>query len=99
MEMTPEAVRQIRYRFGWSRAELARTMNCDIALVSAWETGRSQPTAAERAQLVMFYAQVEANSQRVQLRPVAELIMEVRGLDQIDDSQVVAALSPVVTRK
>jgi DNA-binding transcriptional regulator YiaG len=91
--MKPEMVREIRYRFGWSRAEMARTMNCDIAQITAWEMGHVTPTAAALAQLIMFYAQVEANSQRVQRRPVADLIMDASGLDQIEDSQVVATLA------
>jgi transcriptional regulator with XRE-family HTH domain len=83
-----EMVRQIRYRFGWSRAEMARSMNCDVGQVLAWETGRIEPSAAARAQLTLFIAQAETNSQRVQRRPIAELIMETSGLDQIHDSQV-----------
>ncbi len=86
--MNAELVRQIRYRFGWSRAELARTMNCDVGQVLAWESGRAEPSAAARAQLTLFFAQVEANSQRIQRIPIAELIMETSGLDQIHDSQV-----------
>jgi transcriptional regulator with XRE-family HTH domain len=81
-------VRQIRYRFGWSRAEMARSMNCGVEQVLAWESGRTEPSAAARAQLTLFFAQVEANSQRVQRIPIAELIMETTGLDQIHDSQV-----------
>jgi DNA-binding transcriptional regulator YiaG len=91
-DWTAEDVRQLRYRMGWSRAELARFMNLSIATVNAWEAENVRPTDQQCNALLMILNQAESNSEKVQRRPFAEVVMRDRGLSQIHDLEVIDAL-------
>jgi predicted transcriptional regulator len=92
-------VRQIRYRLGCSRADMARLLGCELADVTAFEAGSLKPEGAIRNRLMQFHNEAEANSERTQRRPVAELIMSRTGLSQIHDSQVIASIGTKIPLK
>ena len=83
-------LRQLRYRLGWSKAEMARCLNVDLKLLLGWETGLTLPDMACSQQLVGIWNQAESNSEKVQRRPIAELMMRERGLSQIHDFDVLS---------
>lgn len=85
-------IRQLRYRMGWTQAELARTVGCQIELVAAWECGSASPKGEQETQLVRFMQQAESNSEKIQRTPAAEDLMTRRNLAQIHDSEVLAYL-------
>jgi DNA-binding transcriptional regulator YiaG len=82
-------LRQLRYRLGWCRAEMARFMKLNPELVSAWETGRFQPTEEHCKALLAILNQAETYAEKVQRRPIAEVVMRDRGLSQIHDLEVI----------
>jgi transcriptional regulator with XRE-family HTH domain len=88
-----DELRHLRYRLGWSRAELARSLGCEISVVFNWETGGLAPDTAHRNHLLHFFHQAEVNAESVQRRPVAELLMNSRGLAQIHESEVMDCLA------
>jgi DNA-binding transcriptional regulator YiaG len=90
---TAEEVRMLRYRMGWSRAELARTLECDLAHVHEWERGRRLPDESQCRKLTQFQHQAEQNADSVSRRPVAEALMNDRNLSQIHESEVIDCLA------
>ena len=99
MMWTADQLKDLRYRLGWSQAEMARHLECGVEAVFDFETGRSQPSDSHRQILVQIYTNAESNSERVQRRPVAEVIMHDRGLTQIHDFDVIENIASGPHRK
>jgi transcriptional regulator with XRE-family HTH domain len=89
---TAEEVRKLRYRLGWSQAELARSLNLEIAVLSNIEAGRSDLPEEFRSALLRIFNQAESNADRAQRRPIADVIMKDRGLSQIHDFDVATSI-------
>jgi DNA-binding transcriptional regulator YiaG len=85
-------LRRLRCRMGLSRADFARTLGCEMTLVSQWETGQKAPADEHRNILLGFHHQAESNCEKVHRRPVAEVLMNSRGLTQIHDMEVMDCL-------
>lgn len=88
MDWTATEIRQLRYRLGWSQAEFARSLKIELSTVSRWEAGDLTATPEERSALLRMHHQAESNSEKIQRRPVAEVMMRARGLCQIHDMDV-----------
>lgn len=86
-------IRQLRYRLGWSRAEMARCLKLTPEMISAWESGSFQPTEEHANALLAILNQAESNAEKVQRRAIAEVVMRDRGLSQIHDLEVIDALT------
>ena len=86
---TGDGVRHLRYRLGWSQAEMARHLGLDIPTLSGLETGRSAFSDRISNDLVRISQQAESIADRVHRRPLAEVIMRDRQLCQIHDFDVV----------
>jgi len=93
MNWTPDSLRQLRYRLGWSQAELARSLGCQLQVIHQWESGQVPPTQTVSKRLTMILNQADSSSEAIQRRPVAEVIMNHRGLAQIHDSEVIDCLA------
>lgn len=93
MNWTADSIRHLRYRMGWSRAEMARCVGCNMQHVLDWETGGGLPESGHRNTLLHFFRQAESNAERIMRRPVAERLMEDRNLAQIHDTEVVDCLA------
>lgn len=93
MIWTADELRQLRYRLGWSRAELARSLGCEVAKVHEWEVSGIAPDSIHRNRLVLFLHQAEMTAENVQRRPVAEVLMNDRGLAQIHETEVIDCLA------
>lgn len=93
MEWNAIELRQLRCRMGWSRAELARRMGCQVTEVMDWEAGRVRPKSEQANNLVHFLNQANSIADSIQRRPVAEFLMTDRGWEQIHESQVIACLA------
>lgn len=89
MNWTSDELRQLRYRLGWSQAEMARNLKLDLSVVNAWETGATPPTTEHCNALFSIMNQAESNAEKVQRRPIAEAMMRTRGLSQIHDIDVI----------
>jgi transcriptional regulator with XRE-family HTH domain len=90
---TAQEIRQLRCRLGWSQAELARQMKTELAQISAWELGASPLGDQYRSRFAQFFHQAEMNAERIQRRPIAEIIMRDRGLSQIHDFDVIDSIT------
>ena len=97
MNFTAQEIKQLRGRLGWSQAELARQMKTELAQISAWELGAAPLGEQYRSQFAQIYHQAEMNADRVQRRPIAEIIMRDRGLSQIHDFDVLDSIAFTVT--
>jgi hypothetical protein len=63
-----------------------------MAIVNMWEAGAGRPSEELGKVLQVLQNNVESSSERVQRRPVAELLMAETGQDQIHDSEVLARM-------
>ena len=88
MNWTPEEIRQLRYRLGWSQAEMARCLKLEPQLMSSMEAGRALVPVDLKSTLLLILNQAESNSERIQRSPLAEVIMKAEGLSQIHDYDV-----------
>jgi DNA-binding XRE family transcriptional regulator len=89
-------IKQLRYRLGWSRAEMARSLHIQLATLNDWEAGTLFPKEEERHLLLRILHQAESNAERVQRRPLAEVIMRQRGWSQIHDLDVLDGMEETV---
>jgi transcriptional regulator with XRE-family HTH domain len=85
---TATDLKTLRYRLGWSQAEMARSLKVDLTLVTEWEAGRAVPQKECLSQLIGIMHQAESNAERVQCRPLAEAMMRDLGLCQIHNMAV-----------
>ncbi|MDZ4081404.1 MAG: hypothetical protein U1E10_00585 [Bdellovibrionales bacterium] len=86
--LTPSMISNLRYSLGQSRADFARTMTVSLETVFAWESGAQVPTAVEVSSLVRLRQQSETYAERTALRPVMELALRDRHLDQIHAAEI-----------
>lgn len=86
--LTPSMISNLRYSLGQSRADFARTMTVSLETVFAWESGAQLPTAVETSSLVRLRQQSEAYAERTALRPVMEIALRDRHLDQIHSAEI-----------
>ena len=92
-QMNPSAwssdeIRQLRYRLGWSRAEMARHLKLDLEKFNESESGQLPPSGELRSTLVRILYLADATAEKVQRRPIAEVVMKDLGLSQIHDLDV-----------
>lgn len=88
MNFTAEEIRQLRYRLGWSQAEMARCLKLEPVIVFNVEAGRATLPPSVRSSLLQIMNQAESNAERVQRVPIAEVMMKDLGLSQIHDFDV-----------
>ncbi len=93
MNWTADEFRQLRYRLGWSRAELARNLGCEIAQILEWESVGLAPGDSRCNRLLLLLQRAEMIAENVQRRPVAEVLMKDRGLAQIHENEVIDCLA------
>jgi transcriptional regulator with XRE-family HTH domain len=92
MDWSAEEVRQLRYRLGWSQAEMARCLKLELATLSSVETGQTPLPESLSSELIRILYQADSNAERVQRRPIAEVMMRDRHLCQIHDLEVVESI-------
>jgi transcriptional regulator with XRE-family HTH domain len=83
MNWTPEEVRQLRYRLGYSQAEMARHLQMEFSAFSKFEAGTTPVPNELKSILIRIMQQAESMADRTQRGPIAEVIMKDRGLSQI----------------
>ena len=99
MIWTADEIRQLRYRLGWSQAEMARCLKLGSSDIVKWELGTFAPANEHKNALLLILQQAESNAERVQRRPIAEVMMRDRGLSQIHDLEVVDSLDLTIIAK
>ena len=81
-------IRQLRWRLGWSQAELARRLGCRQQTISGWETGIYEPQNAYSKLLEMLSSHVEHYSDQVASGSVAEAVMKQVGYTQVNSEEL-----------
>ncbi len=89
MNWTGTEIRQLRYRMGWSQAEMARCLKLEPSMMSDLEAGSQELPVETRSSLIRIFHQAEQSSDRVLRRPVADVLMRDLGLSQIHDLDVI----------
>lgn len=87
-----KAVRLLRLRLGWSRAEMAHKLACSAADIEQLEEGVIAIDFKLRSELEILHNQAEANSEEIMARPAAENSLAQNALSQIDFSRIKAEL-------
>lgn len=87
-----QGLKSLRMRLGWSRADLARRMDCTGADIESFESGKSQPKLEFIQMLEIIYAQAETCSNELQSIPQCEKHMQKNSTDQVDFEEVQRSL-------
>jgi transcriptional regulator with XRE-family HTH domain len=82
-EFTKDELRRLRYRLGWSQAEMARNLKVELASLSGFESGAAAIPATLKSSLIRISQQADSNADSCQRRAIAEVLMDERGLSQI----------------
>jgi DNA-binding XRE family transcriptional regulator len=85
---TAAEIRELRWRLGWSQAELARRLGCRQQTVSEWETNAYEPQNAYSKLLDLLFENVETNSIAMVRQPMAEVVMKQVGYTQVNGDQI-----------
>jgi transcriptional regulator with XRE-family HTH domain len=80
---TKDELRRLRYRLGWSQAEMARNLQIDFAALAGFESGHATIPVTLKSSLVRISQQADSNAECVQRRAIAETLMHERKLSQI----------------
>jgi transcriptional regulator with XRE-family HTH domain len=83
IDFTNDEMRKLRYRLGWSQAEMARNLKIEISLMMGFESGTAALPAELINSLVLISCQADSNADCTQRRALAETLMEEQGLSQI----------------
>lgn len=86
------AVRCLRLRLGWCRAEMAHKLSCSTADIENIEKGLMAIDLRLRSELEILHNQAEANSEEIMARPAAENSLAENALSQVDFSRIKADL-------
>ena len=81
-------MKQLRYRLGYSQAEMARCLNLQLANISGFETGRESVPAELKSRVLQIFNLAEDNAERAHRRPIAEVMMRDLGLCQIPNFDI-----------
>lgn len=76
-------LRELRLRIGWSQAEMARQLGCDIELVRDWEFDDPEIPFGHSLSLSVIYSTVESNSELSGQRALSQAVMKNLGVCQI----------------
>lgn len=78
-----DELRKLRYRLGWSQAEMARNLRLELGALAGLERGAATIPAELKVSLVRISQQADSNAECVQRRALAETLMDQRKLAQI----------------
>lgn len=84
MNWNAKNIRQLRLSMGWTQCELSRHLKTEMALVTAWEMGQSQPSKDMNEQLTLLAKHAEFSADVLSQTPLAELFLEESDLDQCE---------------
>lgn len=88
MNWSPQQIRNLRLRLGWSLVEFGRHMGGSVKQVQMWESGEMSLTAEAANRFIQLIAQVERNAERLVHQPVAEMVMERDALAQVTHDHI-----------
>jgi transcriptional regulator with XRE-family HTH domain len=80
---SPEDIKQLRQRLGWSVAEMARRMGCSTDVVGAWENGHQSPDPDVLNQMLYLENYLHSYCERILQKPLAEKVMHDSQLSQL----------------
>lgn len=91
---TADSIRELRWRLGWSQAELARHLGCRQQTISEWETGLYQPQNAYSKILDQFSDRNDFYRQQIRVDSQAENVLRQARQTQVSTDEVMEHLPP-----
>lgn len=88
MSWSDKELRQLRLRLGWSLSEMARRLGCHQQQMIDMESGRVELDPEVINQCHYLNSFLEEQCQAVQKRPLAEILLKERRLEQISEALV-----------
>jgi transcriptional regulator with XRE-family HTH domain len=80
---TKDELRRLRYRLGWSQAEMARNLKLELVTLAGFESGATVIPLTLKSSLVRISQTADSNAECTQRRAIAETLMDERKLSQI----------------
>ena len=78
-----DELRRLRYRLGWSQAEMARNLKIEMSAIAGFESGAALIPVTLKSSLIRISQQADSNADSTQRRAIAETLMDERKLSQI----------------
>jgi ribosome-binding protein aMBF1 (putative translation factor) len=76
MVWNSDKIKSLRLRLGWSSSDLARRLNCESAIIYAYEAGKENPSGAVEAELNLLLKQADSAADEVSNQALAEAFLE-----------------------
>ncbi|MGE3974914.1 MAG: helix-turn-helix transcriptional regulator [Bdellovibrionales bacterium] len=89
---TADNIRELRWRLGWSQAELARQLGCRQQTISEWETGLYEPQNAYSKLLDQMSDRSEFYRQQIRVDSAAENVLRQAKQTQVSTDEVMEYL-------
>ena len=80
---TPAAIKTLRQKLGWTRAELSRRVGVTVSTIQAWEEGAGAPEAEAQNTLLSLEGHLQKYSDSLSTDPLAEKVLAQKGLNQV----------------
>ncbi len=84
MSWTPEKIKQLRRRMGWSQADLAQKLTLDCKTIQKWEEGALCPLDFQLDGLQFISMQADQSAEDLSHSAKAEIQMEQLHVDQVE---------------
>ena len=79
---TPQNIKLLRQRLGWSRAEFSRRVGVKQELVLSWEEGRKKPDTETINQMRTLMDHLQNYNESLTSDPLAEVYLAENNLNQ-----------------
>ncbi len=87
-----DEIRLLRLRLGWTQADLARRLSCDLQLVESLEIGSKVAAIEVVHKLELIAHQADLCGEEIQNRPVAENMCDQEQLGQVELNKIIKKL-------
>jgi len=87
-QWTPEKVKKLRLRLGWSLSELARRLGCPKDILSSYEQGGIELDLEYIQKVDLLSHELERSAEQMSKRPLADIVLAEKGLNQVTSNDL-----------
>ena len=88
MSWSPESIKDLRRRMGWSQSDLARRLKLELGHIQDWESGTLLPLETKIQELDSLLREAEVTSEELFQSAIVDQYFEEANVTQIESQQV-----------
>lgn len=85
--VSPQCIRELRLRMGWSSSDLAKKLNITQDEVAMLESGKANPTKSIKSEIEILLSHAELCAQEILTAPQLEQVLDEGVVDQLNLSK------------